>query len=211
MKLNSEFYKKKELEENSIFSCWSLITISSDEAFWSPHPLSGTAGRTETFHLIFLSPQKTSIHQRGPTDERTRPRDRPISFSIINTQFLTKISTSILPVSIFWHNYCNIFFSKTVISCLPMLQNFGVTRAELPFALYSAIWPTQIIKTPVNAAMYSSVAIGLLVGVPFLSVGVFGAIAYAVASSKAKDKDSKYGHLYPVSSQGFPSSTGIYA
>ena len=33
MKLNSEFYKKKELEENSIFnSCWSLINISSDEA-----------------------------------------------------------------------------------------------------------------------------------------------------------------------------------
>ena len=112
MKLNSQFYKKKEWEENSIFSCWSLINISSDEAFWSPHPLSGTAGRTETFHLIFLSPQKTSIHQRGPTDERTRPRDRPISFSIINTQFLTKISTSILPVSIFWHNYCNIFSRK---------------------------------------------------------------------------------------------------
>ena len=36
----------------------------------------------------------------------------------------------------------------------------------------------------------------------------FGAIAYAVASSKAKDKDSKYGPLCPVSSQGF--STGIY-
>ena len=59
--------------------------------------------------------------------------------------------------------------------------------------------------------MYSAIAIGLLVGVTVLFVGVFGAIAYAVASSKAKDKDSKYGHLYPVSSQGFPSSTGIYA
>ena len=41
--------------------------------------------------------------------------------------------------------------------------------------------------------MYSSIAIGLLVGVTVLFVGVFGAIAYAVASSKAKDKDSKYG------------------
>ena len=90
-----------------------------------------------------------------------------------------------------------------------MPQNFGVTRAELPFALYSAIRPTHIIKTLVNAAMYSAIAIELLVGVTVLSVGVFGAIAYALASSKAKDKDSKYGHLYPVSSQGF--STGIYA
>ena len=57
--------------------------------------------------------------------------------------------------------------------------------------------------------MYSAIAIGLLVGVTVLSVGVFGAIAYSVASSKAKDKDSKYGHQYPVSSQGF--STGLYA
>ena len=56
--------------------------------------------------------------------------------------------------------------------------------------------------------MYSAIAIGLLAGVTVLSVCVFGAIAYAVASSKAKDKDSKYGHLCPVSSQGF--STGIY-
>ena len=54
MKLKSEFYKKKELEENSIFSCWSLINISSDEAFWVPYSLSGTAGRTETFHLIWF-------------------------------------------------------------------------------------------------------------------------------------------------------------
>ena len=57
--------------------------------------------------------------------------------------------------------------------------------------------------------MYSAIAIGLLVGVTVLFFGVFGAIAYAVASSKAKDKDSKYGRLCPVSSQGF--STGIYA
>ena len=56
--------------------------------------------------------------------------------------------------------------------------------------------------------MYSAIAIGLLVGVTVLFVGVFGAIAYAVAYGKAKDKDSKYGHLCPVSSQGF--STGIY-
>ena len=49
----------------------------------------------------------------------------------------------------------------------------------------------------------SAIAIGLLVGVTALSVCVFGAIAYAVASRKTKDKDSKYGHLYPVSSHGF--------
>ncbi|CAH3130480.1 unnamed protein product [Porites lobata] len=53
--------------------------------------------------------------------------------------------------------------------------------------------------------MYSAIAIGLLVGVTVLSVGVFGAMAYAVASRKTKDKDSKYGHQYPVSSHGiFP-------
>ena len=51
----------------------------------------------------------------------------------------------------------------------------------------------------------SSIAIGLLVGVTVLSVGVFGAMAYAVASRKTKNKDSKYGHQYPVSSHGiFP-------
>ena len=49
----------------------------------------------------------------------------------------------------------------------------------------------------------SAIAIGLLVGVTVLSVCVFGAIAYAVASRKTKDKDSKYVHLYPVSSHGF--------
>lgn len=54
----------------------------------------------------------------------------------------------------------------------------------------------------------SAIAIGLLVGVGVLSVCVFGAIAYAVASSKTKDKDSKYGLLYPVSSHGI--SPGIY-
>ena len=80
------------------------------------------------------------------------------------------------------------FSSKPVISSLPMPHIFGVTRAELPFALYSAIWPTHIIKTPVNAAMYSAIAIGLLVGVTVLSVGVFGAIAYAVASSRQRTR-----------------------
>ena len=69
-----------------------------------------------------------------------------------------------------------------------MPQNFGVTRAELPFALYSAIRPTHIIKTLVNAAMYSAIAIELLVGVTVLSVGVFGAIAYAVASSRQRTR-----------------------
>ena len=154
-----------------------------------------------------MSPSQRTNYWPG---ERTIPRDKPISFSNINTQFLTKF----LPVSCqcrFFGITAATFSSKPGISSLPMPQNFGVTRAELPFALYSAIWPTHIIKTLVNAAMYSAIAIELLVGVTVLSVGVFGAIAYAVASSKAKDKDSKYGRLYPVSSQGFPSSTGIYA
>ena len=181
-------YKKKELKQNLIFSCWSLINISSDEAFWSPHSFSGTAGRTETFHFIFMSPLKTLVHQRGPTGERTIPRERPISFSIPNTQFLTKLSTSIIPVWFFGITAAT-FFSKPVISSLPMPQNFGVTRAELPFALYSAIWPTHIIKTLVNAAMYSAIAIGLLGGITILSVCVcvFGAMAYTVASRKTKD------------------------
>ena len=151
MKLNSQFYKKKEWEENSIFSCWSLINISSDEAFWSPHPHSGTAGRTETFHLIFLSPLKTSIHQRGPTDERTRPRDRPISFSIINTQFLTKISTSILPVSIFWHNYCNIFSRKLwslVSPCLRISASLARSYHLLPIPRYDPPTSLRLWSTP---------------------------------------------------------------
>ena len=42
----------------------------------------------------------------------------------------------------------------------------------------------------------SSIAIGRLVRVTVLSVGAFGAIAYAVASRKTKDKDSKYG-IFP--------------
>ena len=104
MQLNSEFYKKKDVEENSIFSCWSLMNIYSDEAFRARHPPSGTTG-----NILLLSPLKTLVHHRGPTGERTIPRERPISFSIPNTQFLTKLSTSILPVSIFWHNCCNIF------------------------------------------------------------------------------------------------------
>ena len=53
-----------------------------------------------------MSPSQRTNYWPG---ERTIPRDKPISFAIINTQFLTKISTSILPVSIIWHNYCNIF------------------------------------------------------------------------------------------------------
>ena len=64
---------------------------------------------------------------------------------------------------------------------------------------------TLVIATMLLMLVDSSIAIGLFVGVTVLSVGVFGAIAYAVASRKTKDKDSKYGHQYPVSSHGiFP-------
>ena len=71
--------------------------------------------------------------------------------------------------------------------------------------LYSAhdrpiSFKTVVIAEMLSILVDSAIAIGLLVGVTVLSVCVFGAIAYAVAaSSKAKDKDSKYGHT-PVPS-----------
>ena len=92
-------------------------------------------------------------------------------------------------------------------------HNYAVSRGAYSYYLFSIPPYTTnqlTIKTPVIATMLlmlmdSSIAIGLLVGVTVLSVGVFGAIANAVASSKAKDKDSKYGPQYPVSSHGiFP-------
>ena len=92
-------------------------------------------------------------------------------------------------------------------------HNYAVSRGAYSYYLFSIppYMTNQLtIKTLVIATMLlmlvdSSIAIGLLVGVPVLSVGVFGAMAYAVASRKTKDKDSKYGHQYPVSSHGiFP-------
>ena len=68
------------LEENSIFSCWSLINISSDEAFWSPHPLSGTAGRTETFHLIFVSTENFSPSRWTNWWKNNTPREADFVF-----------------------------------------------------------------------------------------------------------------------------------
>ena len=50
---------------------------------------------------------------------------------------------------------------------------------------------TMVIATMLLMLVDSSIAIGLLVGVTVLSVSVFGATAYAVASRKTKDKDSK--------------------
>ena len=92
-------------------------------------------------------------------------------------------------------------------------HNYAVSRGAYSYYLFSIppYMTNQLtIKTLVIATMLlmlvdSSIAIGLLVGVTVLSVGVFGAMAYAVASRKTKDKDSKYGHQYPVSSHGiFP-------
>ena len=92
-------------------------------------------------------------------------------------------------------------------------HNYAVSRGAYSYYLFSIppyITNQLTIKTLVIATMLlmlvdSSIAIGLLVGVTVLSVGVFGAMAYAVASRKTKDKDSKYGHQYPVSSHGiFP-------
>ena len=92
-------------------------------------------------------------------------------------------------------------------------HNYAVSRGAYSYYLFSIPPYTTnqlTIKTLVIATMLlmlvdSSIAIGLLVGVTVLSVGVFGAMAYAVASRKTKDKDSKYGHQYPVSSHGiFP-------
>ena len=92
-------------------------------------------------------------------------------------------------------------------------HNYAVSRGAYSYYLFSIPPYTTnqlTIKTLVIATMLlmlvdSSIAIGLLVGVTVLSVGLFGAMAYAVASRKTKDKDSKYGHQYPVSSHGiFP-------
>ena len=92
-------------------------------------------------------------------------------------------------------------------------HNYAVSRGAYSYYLFSIppYMTNQLtIKTLVIATMLlmlvdSSIAIGLLVGVTVLSAGVFGALAYAVASRKTKDKDSKYGHQYPVSSHGiFP-------
>ena len=92
-------------------------------------------------------------------------------------------------------------------------HNYAVSRGAYSYYLFSIppYMTNQLtIKTLVIATMLlmlvdSSIAIGLLVGVTVLSVGVFGAMVYAVASRKTKDKDSKYGHQYPVSSHGiFP-------
>ena len=92
-------------------------------------------------------------------------------------------------------------------------HSYAVSRGAYSYYLFSIPPYTTnqlTIKTLVIATMLlmlvdSSIAIGLLVGVTVLSVGVFGAMAYAVASRKTKDKDSKYGHQYPVSSHGiFP-------
>ena len=90
---------------------------------------------------------------------------------------------------------------------------FAVTRAELLFVHSPYNQPILFKTLTVIAAMLlilvdSAIAIGLLVGVTVLSVCVFCAIAYVVASSKTKEKDSKYRHPYPASSHGF--SPGIY-
>ena len=84
---------------------------------------------------------------------------------------------------------------------------------KLQSLIYSAhdrpiSFKTVVIAEMLSVLVDSAIAIGVLVGVSVLSVCVFGAIAYAVASRKTKDKDSKYVHLYPVSSHGF--SPGIY-
>ena len=94
-----------------------------------------------------------------------------------------------------------------------MPHNFAFTRVKLQLLSLSAHYRPISFKTVVIAEMLSilvdsAIAIGLLVGVTVLSVCVFRAIAYAVASRKTKDKHSKYGHLYPVSSHGF--SSGIH-
>ena len=112
----------------------------------------------------------------------------------------------------FWHNELQHIPRKPLIS-LSMPHNFAFTHLKLQSLIYSAhdrpiSFKTVVIAEMLSILVDSAIAIGLLVGVSVLSVCVFGAIAYAVASSKAKDKDSKYVHLYPVSSHGF--SPGIY-
>ena len=77
-----------------------------------------------------------------------------------------------------------------------MPHNFAFTRVKLQSLIYSAHDRPISFKTVVIAEMLSiledsAIAIGVLVGVSVLT----------------KDKDSKYVHLYPVSSHGLP---GIY-
>ena len=73
-------YKRKELKENLIFTCWSLINISSDEAFWSPHSFSGTVGRTETFHFIFVSTEHFSPSRWTNWWKNNTPREADFVF-----------------------------------------------------------------------------------------------------------------------------------
>ena len=86
-----------------------------------------------------------------------------------------------------------------------MPHSFAFTRVKLQSLIYPAhdrpiSFKTVVIAEMLSILVDSAIAIGVLVGVSVLSVCVFGAIAYAVASRKTKDKDSKYVHLYPVSS-----------
>ena len=88
------------------------------------------------------------------------------------------------------------------LNVLNVPHNYAVTRGRTATicSLFRHMTNQLTIKTMVIVTMLlmlvdSSVAMGLLVGVTVLSVCVFGAIAYAVASRKTKDKNSKYGHL----------------
>ena len=152
--------------------------------------------RPETF--TFVSTENFSPSQRTNWWKNNTPREADFVF---HTKY-----------SIFWPNFLPVsyqcrffgitaatFFSKPVISSLPMPHNFGVTRAELPFALYSAIWPTHIIKTLVNAATYSAIAIGLLVGITILSVCVC-VWCHSVCGSVKKDKGQGFEIRTPVPS-----------
>ena len=162
------------------------------------------------FHFKF-SPSEQDQLEKGE-----QPR-KWTKFPEIKTEFPKVFSWVKFPKVVcqcryFWHNELQHIPRKPLIS-LSLPHNFAFTRVKLQSLIYSAhdrpiSFKTVVIAEMLSVLVDSAVAIGLLVGVTVLSVCVFGAIAYAVASRKTKDKDLKYGHLYPVSSHG--SSPGIY-
>ena len=163
------------------------------------------------FHFKFSPSEQDQLEQGEQPGKWTK-------FPEIKTEFpkgfslRVKFPKVVCQCPYFWHNELQHIPRKPLIS-LSMPHNFAFTHLKLQSLIYSAhdrpiSFKTVVIAEMLSILVDSAIAIGLLVGVSVLSVCVFGAIAYAVASSKAKDKDSKYVHLYPVSSHGF--SPGIY-
>ena len=182
------------------------------------YPTPGPGQFKRSIYDFYVSTENINFSRKDQLVTEEHP-ERWTTFQGIKTEFpamqhfllFTKISAGVLPVPIFWH-IVGQHFPRNPWS-LSMPHIFAVTRAELLFVHSPYDQPILFKTLTVIAAMLlilvdSAIAIGLLVGVTVLSVCVFCAIAYVVASSKTKEKDSKYRHPYPASSHGF--SPGIY-